>query len=148
MATHTPHTVRQRQRTRSAKAQQGKAVTCDALDAQGWREDVRWEAWQHGQANQGAPGVEGPSMEAIVVGGHAGERRSSVHEPRRTEPSRCPPVRRGDIPQPTGGTRPLGSAPVAARVVQTAMHLVLAPIFAAAFHPCAYGDRPQREAKM
>jgi len=53
-----------------------------------------------------------------------------------------------DIPQPTGGTRPLGSATVADRVVQTAMQLILAPLFAADFHPCSYGYRPKRDATM
>ena len=34
------------------------------------------------------------------------------------------------------------------RVVQTAMKLVLEPTFEADFHPCSYGYRPQRSAKM
>ena len=34
------------------------------------------------------------------------------------------------------------------RIVQTAMKLVLEPIFEADFHPCSYGYRPQRNAKM
>jgi len=34
------------------------------------------------------------------------------------------------------------------RIVQTAMKLVLEPIFEADFHPCSYGYRPQRSAKM
>jgi retron-type reverse transcriptase len=45
-------------------------------------------------------------------------------------------------------TRPLGIATVEDRVVQTAMKLVLDPIFEADFHPCSYGYRPQRDAKM
>ena len=53
-----------------------------------------------------------------------------------------------DIPKPKGGTRPLGSATVEDRVVQTAMTLGLAPICEADFPPCSYGYRPQRDAKM
>jgi retron-type reverse transcriptase len=53
-----------------------------------------------------------------------------------------------DIPKPKGGTRPLGIATVEDRVVQTAMKLVLEPIFEADFHPCSYGYRPKRDAKM
>jgi len=123
-------------------------VKFSALYDQVWREDVLWEAWQPGKANPGAPGVDGQSIEAIVVGGPEGERSRRGHAQRRTETYRFQPVRRVDIPKPTGGTRPLGIATVADRVVQTAMKRVLAPIFAAAFHPCSYRYRPQRDAKM
>src|SRR2546425_10653711 len=34
------------------------------------------------------------------------------------------------------------------RVVQTAMKLVLEPIFEADFHDCSYGYRPKRDAKQ
>ena len=39
-------------------------------------------------------------------------------------------------------------ATVEDRVVQTAMKLVLEPIFEADFHDCSYGYRPRRDAKM
>lgn len=57
------------------------------------------------------------------------------------------PVRRVDIPKPKGGTRRLGIATVEDRVVQTAMKLILEPIFEADFHDCSYGYRPKRDAK-
>ena len=53
-----------------------------------------------------------------------------------------------EIPKPKGGTRPLGIATVEDRVVQTAMKLVLEPIFEADFHDCSYGYRPKRDAKQ
>ena len=58
------------------------------------------------------------------------------------------PVRVVEIPKPKGGTRPLGIATVEDRVVQTAMKLVLEPIFEADFHDCSYGYRPKRDAKQ
>ena len=148
MATNTTPTVRPLQSTLYAKAKQAKEVQFYALDDKGGREEVLWEAWQQVKANHGAPGGDGQSIAAIGVGGQAGERSRRVHEPLRTETSRCQPVRRVDIPKPTGGTRPLGLATVEDRVVQTAMTLVLAPIFDADFHPCAYGYRPKRDATM
>jgi RNA-directed DNA polymerase len=107
-----------------------------------------WEAWQQVKANHGAPGVDGQSIEAIVAGGQEGEMIRRVHEQLRTKTYRFQPVRRVDIPKPKGGTRPLGIATVKDRVVQTAMKLVLEPIFEADFHPCSYGYRPKRDAKM
>jgi RNA-directed DNA polymerase len=148
MATNTTHTGRQLQRTLYAKAKQGKEVKFYSLYDKVWREDVLGEAWQQVKANKGAPGVDGPSIEARVAGGQEGEMIRRVHEHLRTETSRFHPVRRVDIPKPKGGTRPLGIATVEDRVVQTAMKLVLEPIFEADFHPCSYGYRPKRDAKM
>jgi group II intron reverse transcriptase/maturase len=58
------------------------------------------------------------------------------------------PVRRVEIPKPQGGTCALGIATVDDRVVQTAMKLVMEPIFEAHFHDCSYGYRPRRNAKQ
>ena len=148
MATNTTHTVRQLQRTLYAKAKQAKEATFYSLYDKVWREDVLWEAWQQVQANHGAPGVDGQSIEAIVAGGQEGETIRRVREQLRTKTYRFQPVRRVDIPKPKGGTRPLGIATVEDRVVQTARQRVLEPICAADFPPCSYGYRPQRDAKM
>jgi RNA-directed DNA polymerase len=148
MATNTTPTVRQLQSTLSAKAKQAKEVQLYSLYDKVWREDVLGEAWQQVKANTGAPGVDGQSIEARGVGGQAGEMIRRVHEPLRTETYRCQPVRRVDIPKPTGGTRPRGIATVEDRVVQTAMQLVREPIFDADVQPCAYGYRPKRDATM
>src|SRR5262249_16843570 len=88
------------------------------------------------------------ASEAIVAGGQEREMISKLQPQLRTQTYRFRPVRRVDIPKPKGGTRSRGIATVADRVVQTAMTLVLEPIFAADFHPCSYGYRPKRDAKM
>jgi retron-type reverse transcriptase len=147
MATNTTETVRQLQRTLSAKAKQAQEAQFDARYEKGWRTDVLWEAWQQGKANKGAPGVDGQASEALGAGGQEREMISKVPQQLRTPTYRCHPGRRGEIPKPKGGTRPLGMATVADRVVQTARKLVLAPSFEADFHPCAYGYRPKRDAK-
>ena len=100
------------------------------------------------KANRGAPGVDGETIEGIVSRGEEGEMLSRLQEQLRAKTYRFQPVRRVDIPKPKGGTRPLGIATVQDRVVQTAMKLVLEPIFEADFHDCSYGYRPQRDAKM
>jgi RNA-directed DNA polymerase len=51
------------------------------------------------------------------------------------------------IPKPGGGERPLGIPTIRDRVVQTAVKLVIEPIFEADLEPNTYGYRPKRSAK-
>jgi RNA-directed DNA polymerase len=140
--------VRHLQRTLYRTAKQSKAVKFYSLFDKVWRTDVLWEAWRQVKANRGAAGVDGETIEGIVSRGEEGQILSQLQERLRAKDYRFQPVRRVDIPKPKGGTRPLGIATVRDRVVQTAMKLVLEPIFEADFHPCSYGYRPRRDAKM
>jgi group II intron reverse transcriptase/maturase len=142
------NSVRQLQRTLYRKAKQEKGVKFYSLYDKVWREDVLWEAWREVKANRGAPGVDEKSIEAIVSSGREGEMISQLQAQLRKKTYRFQPVRRVDIPKPKGGTRPLGIATVEDRVVQTAMKLILEPIFEADFHDCSYGYRPKRSAKQ
>jgi RNA-directed DNA polymerase len=148
MARNETNEVRQLQRTLYYKAKQDKEVKFYSLYDKVYREDVLWEAWRQVKANQGAPGVDGETIEVIVSSGQEGEMIGRLQESLRKKTYRFQPVRRVDIPKPKGGTRPLGIATVEDRVVQTAMKLVLEPIFEADFHDCSYGYRPKRDAKM
>src|SRR5215467_15820098 len=148
MARNKTPTVRQLQRTLYRKAKQDKAVKFYSLYDKVWREDVLWEAWQQVKANHGAPGVDGVTIEEIVEQGQEAAMMGRLAEQLRAKTYRFQPVRRVDIPKPKGGTRPLGIATVEDRVVQTAMKLVLEPIFEADFHACSYGYRPKRDAKQ
>ncbi len=51
------------------------------------------------------------------------------------------------IPKPGGGERPLGIPTMRDRVAQTAVKLVIEPIFEADLDPEAYGCRPKRSAR-
>jgi len=148
MARNKTPTVRQLQRTLYRKAKQEQKVKFHSLYDKVWREDVLWEAWQQVKANHGAPGGDGVTIEAMVARGEEGPMLCQVAERLRAKTYRFHPVRRVDIPQPKGGTRPLGIATGEDRVVQTAMKLVLEPIFEADFHECSYGYRPKRDARM
>ncbi len=148
MATNETNTIRQLQRSLYRKAKQEKSLKFYSLYDKVYRTDVLWEAWRQVKANQGAPGVDGQSIEAIVKAGEEAQMMQALQLQLRSKSYQFQPVRRVDIPKPQGGVRPLGIATVADRVVQTAMKLVLEPIFEADFHNCSYGYRPKRDAKM
>lgn len=148
MATNETNKVRQLQRSLYHKAKQESQAKFYSLYDKVCRTDVLWEAWQQVKANQGAPGIDGKSIESIVAQGKEVQMIEELQSQLRAKSYQFQPVRRVDIPKPQGGMRPLGIATVADRVVQTAMKLVLEPIFEADFHNCSYGYRPKRDAKM
>ena len=148
MAINKTYKVRQLQRTLYCKAKQEREVRFYSLYDKLWREDVLWEAWRQVKSNKGAPGVDGQSIDAIVSRGQETEMIDRLQQHLREKRYQFQPVRRVDIPKPKGGSRPLGIATVEDRVVQTAMKLILEPIFEADFHDCSYGYRPKRDAKM
>jgi len=99
-------------------------------------------AWERVRANAGAAGVDGQSIERFE---RAAQQYLAELATALREGSYCPqPIRRVEIPKGDGRTRPLGIPAVKDRIVQTAVKLVIEPIFDAAFHPASYGFRPGR----
>lgn len=102
-------------------------------------------AYRQAKANAGAAGVDGERFEDIEAYGvdrWLAELRQELVE----ETYRSQPVRRVMIPKPGGGERPLGIPTIRDRVVQTAVVLVLEPIFEADFEDNVYAYRPERSA--
>ena len=127
----------------AAKRQPGRRF--HALYAQVHRSDVLGEAWKRVKANRGAAGVDEETLEQVE--GYGVERMlTEVQEALREGRYRAPAVLRRYIPKADGKKRPLGIPTVRDRVVQTAVKLMLEPIFEADFKSSSYGFRPKRSA--
>jgi RNA-directed DNA polymerase len=102
-------------------------------------------AWAKVRANDGAAGVDGQSIERFAA--RAEEYLAELSEALRSGMYRPQPIRRVEIPKGDGRTRPLGIPTVKDRIVQTALKLVIEPIFEAKFEPMSYGFRPKRSCR-
>jgi RNA-directed DNA polymerase len=102
-------------------------------------------AWAKVRANHGAAGVDGQSIERFAP--RADEYLSELAADLWTGQYRPQAIRRVEIPKGDGKTRPLGIPTVKDRIVQTAVKLVIEPIFEAMFMPSSYGFRPGRGCK-
>src|SRR6201995_1344889 len=143
MSLQTPDAIRTLQRKLYGKAKAEPGFRFYILYDKVWRTDILAHAYQLARANNGAPGVDGITFDQIEAAGLE-DWLTRLGEELRTKTYRCQPVRRVMIPKPGGGERPLGIPTIRDRVVQTAVKLVLEPIFEADLDPAAYGYRPKR----
>jgi len=103
------------------------------------------EAYRWARANNGAPGIDGVTFEAIeesgveaFLSGIRDELTSRTYRPMRN--------RVKEIPKGDGRVRTLGIPAIRDRVVQGVLKLILEPIFEADFQPGSFGYRPKRQA--
>ena len=103
------------------------------------------QAWKRVRANNGAPGVDNITIEQFPD--HTRSHWKTIRESLMTGSYKPLPVKRVEIPKPTGGTRPLGIPTVLDRLIQQSIAQVLTPIFDPEFSESSFGFRPRRSAK-
>ena len=145
MSLTTPEKIRTLQKKLYLKAKQEPNFRFYQLWDKVWRSDILEHAYRLAKANGGAPGVDGVTFEQIESQGRQ-EWLQGLQQDLRSKSYRPQPVRRVKIPKPGGGERPLGIPTLRDRVAQTAVKLVIEPIFEADLDPEAYGYRPKRSA--
>ena len=109
--------------------------------------ETLYEAYRMAKENDGAPGIDGVTFEAIEESGVEGFLRqirdeliNNTYQPMR--------ARKKEIPKDGGKVRVLSIPSIRDRVVQGAVKLILEPIFEADFQPGSYGYRPKRTAQQ
>jgi group II intron reverse transcriptase/maturase len=138
--------VRELQRTlyRAAKADPGRRF--HALYDKVLRRDVLERAWEVVRANRGAAGIDRQTLADVerygisrLLDELAVDLKDGSYRPLA--------ARRVFIAKPgSQERRPLSIPTVRDRIVQTAIKIVVEPIFEADFVPCSFGFRPRRSA--
>ena len=103
------------------------------------------EAYRMAKSNDGAPGIDGVTFEAIEESGAESFLRQ-ISDELVTHTYRPLRARKKEIPKDGGKVRVLSIPAIRDRVVQGAMKLILEPIFEADFQSGSYGYRPKRTA--
>lgn len=142
----TPGNIRTLQRKLYRKAKQEPAYRFYALYDKVYRADILAHAYGLVRAHKGAAGIDGVTCEAIEAEEGVAAFLAALSQALKAKTYRPDPIRRVMIPKPGGGERPLGIPTLRDRVVQTAVKLVIEPIFEADFSERSYGFRPKRSA--
>jgi RNA-directed DNA polymerase len=102
-------------------------------------------AYEMAKRNDGAPGIDGVTFEAIEAQGVEAllEQLRDELIGRTYQPL---PARRQEILKDGGKVRVLSIPAIRDRVVQGALKLILEPVFEADFQPGSFGYRPKRTA--
>src|SRR5437667_949905 len=142
-----PPSLRELRQKLGQKAKQQKRFRFYSLYGLVCRRDVLEAAWEAVRRNDGAPGVDGVSIEQITAKPESEAAfLEDIQRSLQERTYRAQAVRRVYISKPNGKLRPLGIPTVRDRVVQAAVLLILEPIFEADFEDCSYGFRPGRSA--
>jgi len=105
--------------------------------------EAAWRRVRRGKDIAGVDGLTVRDIEKTGADGFISQVRSELKRGKYTPSS----VKRAFIPKASGNLRPIGILTVKDRLVQSALKLVLDPIFEAGFKDCSFGFRPQLSAR-
>lgn len=142
----TPAKIRKLQQVLQRNAKANTKWRAWSLYADLLREDVLAHAAAKVIANKGAAGIDGLTVEDIRSPESRTRFLSDLREELSSKEYKPSPVLCVRIPKKDGKTRALGIPTVKDRVVQTALVLLLEPIFEADMHPQSYGYRKGKDA--
>ena len=139
-------TVQTLQETLSQAAKQSLDRRFGALFDKVYRMDVLWSAWRAVRRNDGGPGIDEETLDYIENEIGVWRFLQELHDELKNDTYRAQPVKRVWIDKPgqQDAKRPLGIPVVRDRVCQTAVKLVIEPIFEANFLDSSFGFRPGR----
>ncbi len=107
-----------------------------------YRTDILKEAFRRAKRNGGAPGIDNQSWEEV----DQDKLIQDIQEKLKNKKYRFSTIKRVYIPKPDGSRRGLGIPTIGDRIVETAMQMVIEPIFEAKFYQHSYGFRPRKNA--
>ena len=96
------------------------------------------------RSNKGAAGVDGMTVDDLTP--YLVRQWATIKDLLLTSRYQPQPVKRVDIPKPSGGLRSLGIPTVTDRVIQQAVLQILEPLYDPTFSPSSYGFRPGKSA--
>jgi len=120
--------VQNLQKTLQAKAKSNATAKFHSLWDKVCRPDVLVEAYRRCRLNRGVPGADGASFATIEQQG-LGQWLRRLKQELSTKQYQCSPLLSVWIPKANGGQRPLSIPTIKDRVVQTAVLLVINPVF-------------------
>ena len=108
------------------------------------RRDNLVRAWKRVKSNGGSPGIDGMKVEELMD--YLRENWARIREQLEQGTYKPQPVKRVEIPKPSGGKRKLGIPTVVDRFIQQAVMQVLQKEWDPTFSEHSYGFRPGRSA--
>src|SRR6266849_669732 len=143
--TKTPITLQDLRRRLYVKAKAEPSWRFWGLYGHVCKKETLRAAYEMAKQNDGAPGSDGVTFEAIEADGV----EAFLDQLREELVQRCyrpQRPRKVGIPKEGGKVRHLSIPSIRDRVVQDALKLILEPIFDADFQPGSYGYRPKQSA--